>query len=98
MAALQWRLLVSKLQMLSEATGPALLASQLESNDPQTELCRRVLIAVHTASLVVFLIAQSKTLNLASLRFGQLGHKLNEAGVFVGCQMRLYKGFDFFFS
>jgi hypothetical protein len=54
MAARQWRLLVSQLQMLSEATGPALLASQLETHEqthePQTELCRRVLTAVQPAA------------------------------------------------
>jgi len=54
LAARQWRLLVSQLQLLSEAAGPELLASQLASAEFQYELCLRVLTAVQpTASTSV---------------------------------------------
>ena len=50
LAARQWRLLVSQLQLLSETASPALLASQLQAQDPQTELCQRVLAAVQSTA------------------------------------------------
>jgi hypothetical protein len=50
LAARQWRLLVSQLQLLSEVAGPELLDSQLQSAEPQTELCRRVLAAVQSTA------------------------------------------------
>ena len=49
LAAHQWRLLVSQLQLLSEAAGPDALAAQLGMGDEQAELCRRVLAAVRAA-------------------------------------------------
>jgi hypothetical protein len=50
LAARQWRLLVSQLQLLSETASPELLASQLQAQDPQTELCQRVLTAVQSTA------------------------------------------------
>ncbi|MFM6990096.1 MAG: ion transporter [Rhodoferax sp.] len=51
MAARQWRILVAQLELLSAAAGPELLAQQLTTQGPQTELCRQVLAVVqHTAS------------------------------------------------
>ena len=43
LAVQQWRMLVSQLQMLSQAAGPEVLASQLQSAQPHHEVCLRVL-------------------------------------------------------
>jgi len=43
LAVQQWRLLVSQLQMLSQAAGPQVLANQLQTTQPHNEVCLRVL-------------------------------------------------------
>ena len=42
LAVQQWRLLVSQLQMLSQAAGPQVLANQLQTTQPHNEVCLRV--------------------------------------------------------
>ena len=48
LAVRQWRLLVSQLQLLSTAAGAQVLDSQLTTQEPHAEVCRRVLAAVQT--------------------------------------------------